>query len=62
MNPPEGANGFFIGDNLGGSGWEVYLPDGSTEKYYVAMLDEIQSQIQVNLHFPDPPKRHDGQP
>ena len=31
--PPPNAKGFFIGDNLGGSGWEVKLPDGSIEKY-----------------------------
>src|SRR5262249_12088167 len=27
--PPPNAKGFFIGDHLGGSGWEVELPDGS---------------------------------
>ena len=30
--PPPNAKAFFIGDNLGGTGWEVQLPDGSVEK------------------------------
>ena len=30
QNPPPGAKGFFIGDQLNGGGWEVELPDGST--------------------------------
>jgi hypothetical protein len=56
--PPPGATGFFIGDQLGGSGWEVKRPDGSVEKYYVALPSEIAS---VTLHFPDPPVTHLGQ-
>jgi len=56
--PPPNAKGFFIGDNLGGSGWEIQLPDGSTEKYYVELPYDIGS---VSLHFPEPPKFHLGQ-
>lgn len=55
--PPPNAKGLFIGDNLGGSGWEIQLPDGSTEKYYVELPSDIGS---VSLHFPDPPKYHLG--
>ena len=55
--PPPNARGFFIGDNLGGSGWEVQLPDGSIEKYYVELPSDIGS---VSLHFPKPPKSHQG--
>lgn len=56
--PPLNAKGFFIGDNLGGSGWEVQLPGGSIEKYYVELPSDIGS---VNLHFIEPPKSHLGQ-
>ncbi|OAQ20169.1 hypothetical protein TDIS_1671 [Thermosulfurimonas dismutans] len=56
--PPPNAKGFFIGDKLGGSGWEVQLPDGSIEKYYVELPQDIGF---VSLHFPDAPKCHLGQ-
>jgi hypothetical protein len=55
--PPPNAKGFFIGDNLGGTGWEVQLPDSSIEKYYVAMPSDIGS---VSLKFPNPPRSHMG--
>jgi len=55
--PPPFAKGFFIGDQLGGTGWEVELPDGSKLKYYVELPSDIGS---VSLHFPDPPKLHLG--
>ncbi|HEX73882.1 MAG TPA: hypothetical protein G4N93_01870 [Dehalococcoidia bacterium] len=56
--PPPNVKGFFIGDNLGGSGWEIQLPNGSIEKYYVELPSDIGS---VSLHFPEPPKFHLGQ-
>lgn len=56
--PPPNAKSFFIGDNLGGSGWEVQLPDGSVEKYYVELPHDIGS---VSIHFPESPKIHLGQ-
>jgi len=55
--PPLNAKAFFIGDSVGGSGWEIELPDGSTEKYYVEIPTEIGL---VSLHFPQPPKYHLG--
>lgn len=55
---PPNARGFFIGDSLGGSGWEVELPDGSIEKYYVELPSDIGS---TSLHFPDAPDSHLGQ-
>jgi hypothetical protein len=54
---PPNAQSFFIGDYFGGSGWEVKLPDGSTEKYYVNLPSEIGS---IMVNFRDPPKRHLG--
>lgn len=54
---PPNAKKFFIGDEYGGSGWEIQLPDGSLEKYYV----ELPSNIgYVTLRFPKVPKYHLG--
>ena len=55
--PPPNAKAFFIGDSAGGSGWEVELSNGSTEKYYAELPAEIGS---VSLHFPQAPKYHLG--
>jgi len=51
--PPSGAKGFFIGDQSGGTGWEVELPDGSIEKYYVDLPTSIG---EVKQHFADIPE------
>ena len=40
-NPPEGAEGFFIGDETGGSGWMIRNPDGEPEKFYVALPSSV---------------------
>lgn len=50
--PPVGAKGFFIGDQLGGSGWEVELADGTTEKYYVDLPLSIGEVKQQFTNFP----------
>jgi hypothetical protein len=50
--PPPGANGFFIGDQLGGSGWVIELPDGTKEHYYV---DLPLSMADVKQHFSELP-------
>jgi hypothetical protein len=55
--PPLNAKAFFMGDHLGGSGWEVVLPDGSTRKYYINLPSDIGT---VSLHFPQSPKYHLG--
>lgn len=57
--PPKGAKGFFIGDRLGGSGWEVELPDGTTERFYVNLPPEIGVTVVTLL---DAPTEHLGQP
>lgn len=51
--PPVGARSFFIGDQLGGSGWEVELADGTKEKYYVELPSSI---AQVKQHFSNLPE------
>jgi hypothetical protein len=50
---PIGAKSFFIGDQLGGSGWEVELADGSKEKYYVELPTSI---AEVKQHFSNLPE------
>ncbi len=57
---PAGATGFFIGDQLGGSGWKVQLPDGTTAKYYVTMPEDMG--IKTSWHLPDPPTEFRGSP
>ena len=59
-NPPPGARGFFIGDAVGGSGWEIRLPDGSTTKYYIALPPEVS--MEHTFRFEAPPVEHRGQP
>jgi hypothetical protein len=51
--PPVGARSFFIGDQLGGSGWEVELADGSKEKYYVELPSSVGT---VTQHFSNLPE------
>jgi hypothetical protein len=58
-NPPPGAKDFFIGDNVGGSGWTVELPDGTAEKYYVDLPSAVR--LETTFHFPDAPGEHLGQ-
>jgi hypothetical protein len=59
-NRPPGAKAYFIGDRLGGSGWEIELPDGSVQNYYVKLPPELG--IQFSLHLPEPPTEHFGKP
>lgn len=42
---PPHATRFFLGDARGGAGWEIRLPDGTTEKYYV----ELPELLSVTL-------------
>lgn len=57
--PPPNAKvrSFFMGDRLGGSGYEIEQADGSIDKYYVDIPSDI---IKTSLHFPNPPKTHLG--
>ncbi len=58
-NPPPGAENFFVGDQLGGAGWEVRLPDGSMEKYYVQLPPTVK--MRTTFYSPDIPSEHLGQ-
>jgi hypothetical protein len=57
---PPGASAFFIGDQLGGSGWEVELPDGSVEKFYIELPGHMG--VKASWHLPDPPSEFEGKP
>lgn len=54
---PPNTKGFFIGDNLGGSGFEVELPDGSTEKLYIKLPWDT---VITSAHFKNLPNSHLG--
>jgi len=54
---PPNAKSFFIGDRFGGSGWEVELPDGTVEKYYIQLPTNL---VDVTLHFEKSPNTHLG--
>jgi hypothetical protein len=57
-SPPPGATSFFVGDQLGGTGWEVPQPDGSIEKYYIDFPPEVGA---VTVHLAAAPTTHLGQ-
>ncbi|ABG57337.1 hypothetical protein [Cytophaga hutchinsonii] len=59
FQPPPNNKGFFIGDQFGGSGWIIELPDGSTEKIYVDMAD-IQTWT-IEISFSNHAVMHLGQ-
>lgn len=54
---PPNTKGFFIGDNLGGSGFEIELPDGSTEKLYIKLPWDT---VITSVHFKNLPNSHLG--
>jgi hypothetical protein len=49
---PTGTKGMFIGDELGGSGWEVEGEGGEVRKVYFSLPNAIGS---TEINFPDPP-------
>jgi len=54
---PPRAKGFFIGDRIGGSGWEVETADGTTERYYVTIPGDIPGvKLDINIHLVGLPK------
>jgi hypothetical protein len=60
--PPPGAKAFFVGDEIGGNGWEVELPGGHIEKFYI-QLPRIPGLIVDNVvQFADAPPEIQGMP
>ena len=57
FQPPPGAKGFFLGDRIGGCGWEVQIEEGYIEKYYVEVPNNIPGvDLKINLHFSGAPE------
>jgi hypothetical protein len=54
--PPLPIKGFFMGDNIGGSGWIVSLPDGTEEPFYIDIPPDL---IQIDLKFKELPDIED---
>lgn len=57
---PPNTVAVFVGDQLGGIGWEVEMPDGSQEKVYVTLPPSVG--VESTVRFIDPPDQHDGVP
>jgi hypothetical protein len=55
---PEHATSFFIGDSIGGIGWNVELPDGRETKHYINPPDDV---VESEPLLPDPPEEHLGE-
>lgn len=54
---PKNATAFFIGDHLGGSGWEIDVGGGKSEKLYIEIPDGIPGvSISAELHLPNAPE------
>jgi hypothetical protein len=58
QNPPPRATNRFFGDLLGGSGWEIELPDGTTEVYYSELPPSVT--VDHRFLFENPPTIHNG--
>ena len=39
---PANARAFFSGDRLGGAGWDITLPNGKVEKFYVTLPEDVR--------------------
>ncbi len=57
--PPPGAGAFFMGDQAGGSGWEIPTADGVVDKFYVDIPGDIAT---FEVHLPEAPATHKGKP
>jgi hypothetical protein len=58
---PAGTVGTFVGDNLGGSGWVVRLPDGTEDKVYASLPlpQGVRATLWANFASPTVEKRLD---
>lgn len=55
--PPPNATGFFIGDETGGVGWMIRLPDGTSGKIYMSLPEDVAGNT---LLLTDLPAEHLG--
>lgn len=51
--PPPGATDLFIGDEFGGAGWVVPLPDGTETKYYLELPRSVAEFRSVFMDVPE---------
>lgn len=59
--PPVGRiRSMFLGDQLGGNGWEIELPDGRVERFYARVASGID--VTSSLDLPDAPDEFMGEP
>jgi hypothetical protein len=47
--PPGARASLFIGDPLGGSGWEIVMSDGTTEKFYTSIPSTVTTSVQIQV-------------
>jgi hypothetical protein len=57
--PPNTVATFFGEGSTGGNGWEVRMPDGSTQKVYFDLPATVD--VKSELQLPNPPTEHDSQ-
>lgn len=57
---PPNSVGLFLGDELGGNGWRVQMPDGSIESVYFDLPESID--VTSWLTVSDAPDQHEGKP
>jgi uncharacterized protein with von Willebrand factor type A (vWA) domain len=55
-NRPPNAKSFFIGDSTGGSGWEIAMPDGAIEKFYVDLPENWE--VRTGMVLLDAPQEY----
>jgi hypothetical protein len=60
QHAPPNTTSTFFGDQHGGNGWNVRMPDGSTQTVYFELPEG--APIESWLELPNPPEEHDGQP
>jgi hypothetical protein len=54
---PPGAKSFFAGDQFGGTGWEIELPNGEIQKFYIQIPQAVPGvEVTVNFHLAEAPE------
>jgi hypothetical protein len=60
QHAPPGTVATFFGDELGGDGWDVLMPDGTTQAVYFQLSEG--TDLKSGLRLANPPTEHYGQP
>ncbi|MCD9854624.1 hypothetical protein LUD75_07890 [Epilithonimonas sp. JDS] len=48
---PPNAKSFFIGDELGGSGWNIENEDGTIEKFYININEHLDVELNYKIEL-----------